>query len=74
MAGIASRIEGYVVVITNGPPDNKTFDRRRVDPSAGCRTAAEPATVPVRWSVRSFDRQALRDLAVVSRSTRPSET
>ena len=52
MAGIASWTVPYVVVITNGPPDNKTFDRRRVDPSAGCRAAAEPATLPVRWSVR----------------------
>jgi hypothetical protein len=34
----------------NGPPDNKTFDRRRVDPPAGCRAAAEPAILTGRWS------------------------
>src|SRR5687768_17648580 len=34
----------------NGPPDNKTFDRRRVDPPAGCRAAAEPANLTGRWS------------------------
>ena len=34
----------YRVDIANGPPDIETFDRRRVDPPAGCRAAAEPAT------------------------------
>src|SRR3954449_10210917 len=38
-----ARVETYRVVIANGPPDTETFDRRRVDPSAGCRAAAEPA-------------------------------
>jgi len=41
----------YRLVIANGPPDTKTFDRRRVDPPAGCRAAAEPAHLPVRRSV-----------------------
>jgi len=36
----------YSLVIANGPPDTKTFDRRRVDPPAGCRAAAEPAICP----------------------------
>ncbi len=36
----------YRLVIANGPPDTKTFDRRRVDPPAGCRAAAEPAICP----------------------------
>ena len=29
---------------------NETFDRRRVDPPAGCRAAAEPAILAGRWS------------------------
>jgi hypothetical protein len=41
----------YRLVIANGPPDTETFDRRRVDPPAGCRAAAEPANLPVRRSV-----------------------
>jgi hypothetical protein len=41
----------YRLVIANGPPDTETFDRRRVDPPAGCRAAAEPAHLPVRRSV-----------------------
>ena len=41
----------YRLVIANGPPDTETFDRRRVDPPAGCRAAAEPAYLPVRRSV-----------------------
>jgi hypothetical protein len=41
----------YSPVIANGPPDTETFDRRRVDPPAGCRAAAEPAHLPVRRSV-----------------------
>src|SRR5689334_17375184 len=41
----------YGVVIANGPPDNETLDRRRVDPPAGCRAATEPANVPQRRSV-----------------------
>jgi hypothetical protein len=41
----------YSLVIANGPPDTETFDRRRVDPPAGCRAAAEPANLPVRRSV-----------------------
>ena len=43
--------EPYRLVIANGPPDTETFDRRRVDPPAGCRAAAEPAYLPVRRSV-----------------------
>jgi hypothetical protein len=31
----------------------KTFDRRRVDPPAGCRAAAEPAILAARWSERA---------------------
>src|SRR5207344_3365656 len=38
------RSRTYGVVIANGPPDTETLDRRRVDPPAGCRAAAEPAT------------------------------
>jgi hypothetical protein len=34
----------------HGPPDIETFDRRRVDPPAGCRAAAEPASLAGRWS------------------------
>ena len=41
----------YSLVIANGPPDTKTFDRRRVDPPAGCRAAAEPANLTVWRSV-----------------------
>jgi hypothetical protein len=41
----------YRVVIANGPPDTETIDRRRVDPPAGCRAAAEPAYLTVRRSV-----------------------
>jgi hypothetical protein len=41
----------YRLVIANGPPNTETFDRRRVDPPAGCRAAAEPAHLPVRRSV-----------------------
>jgi hypothetical protein len=32
---------------------NETFDRRRVDPPAGCRAAAEPAILAERWSERA---------------------
>jgi hypothetical protein len=41
----------YRLVIANGPPDIETIDRRRVDPPAGCRAAAEPANLPQRRSV-----------------------
>ena len=41
----------YRLVIANGPPDTETLDRRRVDPPAGCRAAAEPANLPQRRSV-----------------------
>ena len=41
----------YRPVIANGPPDIETIDRRRVDPPAGCRAAAEPAYLPQRRSV-----------------------
>ena len=41
----------YRLVIANGPPDTETLDRRRVDPPAGCRAAAEPAHLPQRRSV-----------------------
>ena len=40
----------YRLVIANGPPDTETFDRRRVDPPAGCRAAAEPAILTGRRS------------------------
>src|SRR6188472_678671 len=43
--------EPYRLVIANGPPDTETIDRRRVDPPAGCRAAAEPAHLTVRRSV-----------------------
>jgi hypothetical protein len=33
----------YRVANANGPPDTETLDRRRADPPAGCRAAAEPA-------------------------------
>src|SRR5689334_4354857 len=48
------RVRTYRPVIANGPPDNETLDRRRVDPPAGCRAAAEPASVPQRRSVDDF--------------------
>ena len=35
----------------NGPPDTATLVRRRADPPAGCRAAAEPAFLPRRRSV-----------------------
>jgi hypothetical protein len=40
--------------IANGPPDTETLDRRRVDPPAGCRAAAEPANVLKRRSVETL--------------------
>ena len=40
------RSAAYGMPARNGPPDNETFDRRRVDPPAGCRAAAEPAILP----------------------------
>src|SRR3954464_1391557 len=43
MAGVPAPARPYRVVIANGPPDTETFDRRRVDPPAGCRAAGEPA-------------------------------
>jgi hypothetical protein len=61
----------YRLVIANGPPDTETFDRRRVDPPAGCRAAAEPAYLPVRRSVddplddRLVDEPAWRRVAAL---------
>jgi hypothetical protein len=37
----------------NGPPDTETLSRRRVDQTAGCRTAAEPAIIATRRSEAS---------------------
>jgi hypothetical protein len=48
--GVSARGRAYGRSIENGPPDNETFDRRRVDPPAGCRVAAEPAILTGRWS------------------------
>jgi hypothetical protein len=44
------RAQTYRLVIANGPPDRDTIVRRRVDPPAGCRAAAEPAALPTRRS------------------------
>jgi len=46
----AREARAYRIGIANGPPDRETIVRRRVDPPAGCRAAAEPATLPARWS------------------------
>src|SRR4051812_26634554 len=46
-----ARARTYRPLIANGPPDSETIDRRRVDPPAGCRAAAEPAYLTVRRSV-----------------------
>ena len=47
------RARAYVVSSTNTDRrHNETFDRRRVDPPAGCRAAAEPAILAGRWSER----------------------
>jgi hypothetical protein len=47
---VAQRALARTVAASNGPPDTETFDRRRVDPPAGCRAAAEPAILTGRWS------------------------
>src|SRR6188508_1753304 len=59
----------YRVFIANGPPDTETFDRRRVDPPAGCRAAAEPAICPcggpstILHTIRLVDQPARRRVA-----------
>ena len=59
----------YRLVIANGPPDIETFDRRRVDPPAGCRAAAEPAHLPQRRSVDDPPSSAGRRWRAAARGT-----
>src|SRR6185436_12753092 len=69
---VRRRTDGtYRLVIANGPPDTETIDRRRVDPPAGCRAAAEPAHLPVRRSVDDplVDQPTGRVAALVSQET-----
>jgi hypothetical protein len=55
---VATHCTGHTVCSsTNGPPDNETLDRRRVDPPAGCRATAEPASLAGRWSGSSDNRR-----------------